>query len=212
LRISQSAEIPVQLRRRPAPAAFRGLALPPAALLALALALALLAVAALGAPTAGAQPVPWGAGCAPAVPGARTSSSCGAELLEDGKAAAPAFAPAIVKRVIAAANELVHQRYRWGGGHLSFNSRGYDCSGAVSYALHGGGLLGTTMVSGQLESWGTAGIGRWITVYANPEHVYMVVAGLRFDTRSDPPGVSGPRWHMAAVQPRGFRARHPAAL
>ncbi len=180
--------------------------------LAALLALAVLALATLATSAAGARPVPWGAGCAPAAPGARTSSSCGAELLEDGKAVAPPFAPATVKRVIAAANELVHQRYRWGGGHLSFKSRGYDCSGAVSYALHGGGLLETTMVSGQLESWGAAGIGRWITVYANPEHVYMVVAGLRFDTRSDPPGVSGPRWHMAAVQPRRFHARHPAGL
>lgn len=148
----------------------------------------------------------------PAAPGVpRTSSNCGAELVE-GKAVAPPNAPPTVKRVIAAANELVHQRYRWGGGHLSFQSRGYDCSGAVSYALHGGGLLETTMVSGQLESWGTAGIGHWITVYANPDHVYMLVAGLRFDTRSDPPGVSGPRWHMAQVDPSGFAARHPVGL
>lgn len=156
--------------------------------------------------TAAAQPVPWGAGCMPATPSTRTSASCGAELVE-GKAVAPAEAPPTVKLVVAAANELVHQRYRWGGGHLSFRSNGYDCSGAVSYALHGANLLATPLVSGQLESWGSKGVGRWITVYANPDHVYMVVAGLRFDTRSDPPGESGPRWHMARVASRGFVAR-----
>jgi len=147
----------------------------------------------------------------PALPGARTSASCGAELAE-GLAIAPAYAPARVKQAIAAANEIVHQRYRWGGGHLSFHSSGYDCSGAVSYALHGAGLLATPLVSGQLESWGAPGPGRWITVYANPDHVYMVVAGLRFDTRSNPPGVSGPRWHMAGVARSGFLARHPLGL
>lgn len=170
-----------------------------------------MAAAALAVPKAAAQPVPWGAGCMPAAPGARTSGSCGAELVED-KAVAPPYAPPAVRQVIAAADEIVDQRYRWGGGHLSFKSKGYDCSGAVSYALHGAGMLATPLVSGQLESWGAAGVGRWITVYANPDHVYMVVAGLRFDTRSDPPGVSGPRWHMAGVDPRGFLARHPLGL
>jgi hypothetical protein len=171
----------------------------------------LAALGAIAVPAASAQPVPWGAGCAPAAPGARTSASCGAELVE-GKAVAPTDAPVAVKRVIAAANELVHQRYRWGGGHLSFRSSGYDCSGAVSYALHGADLLDRTMVSGQLEAWGTAGVGRWVTVYANPDHTYLVVAGLRFDTRSNPPGVSGPRWHMAQVGGQGFLARHPLGL
>lgn len=165
----------------------------------------------LAVSTAEAEPVPWGAGCMPAAPGARTSGSCGAELVE-GKAVAPPGAPAAVKQVVAAADEIVNQRYRWGGGHLSFKSNGYDCSGAVSYALHGAGLLATPLVSGQLESWGAPGVGRWITVYANPDHVYMVVAGLRFDTRSNPPGVSGPHWHMAGVGSSGFVARHPAGL
>ena len=90
-------------------------------------------------------------------------------------------------------------------------SRGYDCSGAVGYALHGAGLLDQTMVSGQLERWGDR-TGRWITVYANDEHVYMVIAGLRYDTRNDPAGVSGPRWHMARVEPPDFVARHPGGL
>jgi hypothetical protein len=78
--------------------------------------------------------------------------------------------------------------------------------------LHGGGLLDTTMVSGQLAYWGADGIGRWITVYANGKHVYMVIAGLRFDTRSNPPGVTGPRWHTDKVDPRHFTARYPPGL
>jgi len=174
-------------------------------------AIAIAAAALFAVPVASAQPVPWGAGCAPASGAARTSASCGAELIE-GMAVAPRDAPPTVKQVIASANQIVHRPYVWGGGHTRFFTRGYDCSGAVSYALHGAGLLDTPMVSGQLESWGSAGVGRWITVYANPDHVYMVVAGLRFDTRSNPPGVSGPRWHMAAVDPRHFVARHPAGM
>jgi hypothetical protein len=114
--------------------------------------------------------------------------------------------------VIRAANEILQRPYVWGGGHRSWFSRGYDCSGAVGYALHGARLLGVTMVSGQLESWGESGTGRWITVYANSEHVYMVVAGLRFDTRDDPAGVSGPRWHRGWPDPRKFKARHPLLL
>ena len=106
-----------------------------------------------------------------------------------GRAIAPAGAPTQVKAAIAAANRIHHKPYVWGGGHLRWWTRGYDCSGAVGYALRGGGLLDQTMVSGQLESWGAGGTGRWITVYANYHHVYMVIAGLRFDTRGDPPGV-----------------------
>jgi hypothetical protein len=117
-----------------------------------------------------------------------------------------------VKAAIAAANRIAGRPYVWGGGHTSWLDRGYDCSGAVGYALHGGGLLDTTMVSGQLESWGLAGVGRWITVYANQDHVYMTIAGLRFDTRDDPPGVSGPRWHTERVDPDRFVARHPGGL
>jgi hypothetical protein len=148
-------------------------------------------------------PVPEGA--------TRTAANCGASLVE-GKAIAPAGAPEAVKQVIAAANQIRHRPYVWGGGHVSWSSRGYDCSGAVGYALHGAGLLDVTMVSGQLESWGEAGAGKWITVYANRQHVFMVVAGLRFDTRGDPRGVSGPRWHRAWVTPAKFVARHPTGL
>jgi hypothetical protein len=171
-------------------------------------------LALIGTPAAGAAEavVPWGAGCSSILPGGqRTSATCGASLL-DGRAIAPPEAPPVVKAVIAAANRINGRPYVWGGGHRSFFSRGYDCSGAVGYALHGAGLLDTTMVSGQLASWGDPGVGPWITVYANAEHVYMVVAGLRFDTRDDLPGVSGPRWHRAQVDPRNFAPRHPAGL
>ncbi len=164
---------------------------------------------------ASAQQVPWGAGCTSMPPsGTRTSSTCGATLVE-GRAIAPPGAPAAVKQVIAAANRIRTTPYVWGGGHASFSSRGYDCSGAVSYALHGAGLLDTTMVSGQLAYWGDAGTGRWITIYANDEHVFMVVAGLRFDTRDDEIGDRGPRWKMAQPSPQllpHFAARHPAGL
>lgn len=164
-------------------------------------------------PTASAsEQIPWGAGCVPVPEGAtRTAANCGASLVA-GEAFAPPGAPDAVRQVIAAANQIRHRPYVWGGGHSGWLSHGYDCSGAVSYALHGGGLLDLTMVSGQLASWGEAGPGRWITVYANAQHVFMVVAGLRFDTRGDRPGLSGPRWHRAWVDPRKFAARHPPTL
>ncbi len=179
---------------------------------ALASGCAALALAAAAATASATQGIPWGGGCLPALPGAvRTSANCGAELSGE-RAVAPPGAPAAVREAIQAANRIDNRPYVWGGGHLGWVARGYDCSGAVGYALHGAGLLDQTMVSGQLASWGEAGAGRWITVYANSEHVYMVIAGLRFDTRDDAPGVSGPRWHRARVEPPGFVARHPAGL
>jgi hypothetical protein len=163
-------------------------------------------------PRSAAADIPWGAGCRPVAEGsARTAVNCGAGLVE-GEAIPPPGAPAAAKQAIRAANEIRDRPYIWGGGHRSWLSHGYDCSGAVSYALHGAGMLGVTMVSGQLGHWGEPGAGRWITVYANQEHVFMVVAGLRFDTRGDPPGVSGPRWHRSWVMPSGFAARHPRGL
>jgi hypothetical protein len=187
-------------------------------LAATAVAVALFLPAAAGA--AGSSPawapdVPWGAGCEPAAsPAQRTASNCGATLV-DGEAVPPRGAPPVVRRVIAAANEIDNRPYIWGGGHASFIAKGYDCSGAVSYALHGADLLGYTQVSGHLAHYGSPGPGRWITIYANAEHVFMVVAGLRFDTRNDPEGISGPRWKMAApeasILPK-FAVRHPAGL
>ena len=180
--------------------------------LAVAAAGATIALAAVVAPVVAEAAVPWGAGCASLPPsGQRTSATCGASLV-DGRAIAPPGAPAAVKQVIAAANHIDGRPYVWGGGHVSWFTRGYDCSGAVGYALHGADLLDVTMVSGQLAAWGEAGIGRWISVYANDDHVYMVVAGLRFDTRDAPTGVSGPRWHRASVDASEFVARHPAGL
>jgi hypothetical protein len=162
----------------------------------------------IAAPGARAEPVPWGAGCMPTPVGAiRTSANCGADLI-GGRAIAPPGAPTAVKQAIAAANHINGRPYVWGGGHASFLSRGYDCSGAVSYVLHAAGLLNQTMVSGQLAYYGDGGLGRWITIYANADHVYMVIAGLRFDTRDDPPGVNGPRWHRAKVDGNEFAARH----
>ena len=170
------------------------------------------AVTAPSAPLAAGQAVPWGNSCNPVLPDkTRTSSSCGATLV-DGRAIAPPYAPAAVKAAIAAANRIDRRPYVWGGGHRRWWAHGYDCSGAVGYALHGAGQLDETMVSGQLQSWGLGGMGRWITVYANYHHVYMVIAGLRFDTRDDPLGVTGPRWHTDKVDPRRFAARHPVGL
>jgi cell wall-associated NlpC family hydrolase len=124
-------------------------------------------------------------------------------------ASAPKSAPAAVKAVIAAANSIAHTPYVWGGGHGSWYSYGYDCSGAVSYALHGGGLLETPLVSGALESYGEPGPGKWITIYANATHTYMEVAGLRWDTAGNAGTETGPRWHLDPPYPEGFVVRHP---
>ncbi len=131
-----------------------------------------------------------------------------AAIYVSGIALAPPSAPEAVKRVIDSANTIVGQPYVWGGGHGSWFSHGYDCSGAVSFALAGGGFLAGPLASGQLESWGAPGPGRWITVYASPSHAYAVIAGLRWDTVGDARG-SGPRWHLAGTEPPGFVARHP---
>ena len=107
---------------------------------------------------------------------------------------------------IEAANSIATTPYIWGGGHGSFESSGYDCSGAVSFALHGGGFLSSPLDSTGLETWGEPGPGQWITVYANAGHAWMIIAGLAFDTVGGP----GPRWHSSPVDsPEGFVARHP---
>jgi septal ring factor EnvC (AmiA/AmiB activator) len=130
-----------------------------------------------------------------------------AEVLSESEASAPASAPQAVQDVISAGNAIATTPYIWGGGHGSFESEGYDCSGAVSYALHGGGLLESPLDSTGLETWGESGPGQWITVYANSGHAWMVVAGIAFDTVGGP----GPRWHDPWVDsPEGFIARHPA--
>lgn len=131
-----------------------------------------------------------------------------ARLLDNGKARAPRCAPSRVKRAIRAANEISKTGYQWGGGHASFQSKGYDCSGAVSYMLHGGGMLNTPLTSGSLAGWGAKRKGDWITIYANAGHVYAVVAGLRWDTSGGP----GPRWHADMRSSAGFAVRHPKGL
>jgi hypothetical protein len=125
------------------------------------------------------------------------------------RAVAPPDAPSVVKQVIAAANRIRNTPYVWGGGHARWWDRGYDCSGSVSYALHGGDLLEAPLVSGSFATWGAPGPGRWITIYANRKHVYAVIAGLRWDTGGDAPGITGPRWHAEPPYPQGFVIRHP---
>ncbi len=123
-------------------------------------------------------------------------------------ALAPADAPQPIKEAISAANQIVGTPYIWGGGHQSWYSKGYDCSGSVSYALAGAGFLDRPLTSGELENWGAPGPGRWLTVYANGGHTYAVIAGLRWDTVGDEHG-TGPRWHAESPYPKGFIARHP---
>jgi hypothetical protein len=130
-----------------------------------------------------------------------------AQLTEDGLAIPPADAPEAVKKVIAAANEIARKPYRYGGGHGRWQDTGYDCSGSVSYALHGAGLLDRSMPSGSFTSWGEVGEGEWITIYAHGGHMYMTVAGLRFDTSGR--ARTGSRWQKDDRSPRGFTVRHP---
>lgn len=134
----------------------------------------------------------------------------------NGMAYAPADAPIQVKRAIWAGNRIRHKPYIYGGGHGVWNDSGYDCSGSVSYVLHAAGLLNTSMDSTEFESWGRRGLGHWITVYTNPAHAFVEIAGIRFDTSAEqdpnPPPGSGPRWRPLVTDSSGFQARHPAGL
>jgi hypothetical protein len=132
-------------------------------------------------------------------------------ILLTGIALAPPDAPQAVKDVINNANMIVGRPYVWGGGHASFYSYGYDCSGSVSYALFGGGLIPRPLASGELEGWGAPGPGKWITIYANAGHTFAEIAGLRWDTVGDEQG-TGPRWHLAPASGDGFVVRHPPGL
>ena len=131
-----------------------------------------------------------------------------AQLSPDGRVAiAPESAPEPVQKAIWAANRITNKPYRYGGGHRRFRDSGYDCSGAVSYALRGGKLLKRPLHSRAFMRWGERGRGDWITVYTNPGHAYVVIAGLRFDTSG--PGERGPRWRKSARSSRAYSARHP---
>jgi hypothetical protein len=134
-----------------------------------------------------------------------------AVLAPDGRTAlAPASAPPQVRDAIRAANGIVGEPYVWGGGHGSFDAPGYDCSGTVSYALHGAGMLDTPLDSAGLASFGADGPGRWMTVYANAGHAYVVIAGLRLDTSGT--GGEGPRWRPEPAPVDGYAVRHPQGL
>jgi Putative peptidoglycan binding domain len=134
-----------------------------------------------------------------------------ATLGSDGLAVAPASAPQEVKDAIAAANRIVGKPYKYGGGHGRWEDSGYDCSGAMSYALHGAGLLDRPLASGDFMSWGKAGEGSWITIYAHSGHGFLRIAGLRFDTGWNNSG-QGPRW-SEVMRPVGeYTIRHPDGL
>ena len=137
-----------------------------------------------------------------APPGGQTAT------LVNGRAIPPANAPVAVRSAIEAGNRIVGLPYVWGGGHGSFESSGYDCSGTVSYALHGGGFLSSPLDSSGLTTWGSPGPGSWITVYASSGHAYVVIAGLRLDT-SGTVGGSGPSWSTEMRSSSGFVAGHP---
>lgn len=185
-------------------------------------ALALLGAAitiALGAASASAQTDTGGSGppgspitgttTTPTVPGTGT-------ILPDGTALPPANAPNSVKFAIAAANRIHTRTYVWGGGHRRFKSKGYDCSGAVSYVLHAAGALPAPLVSGQLATiWGAPGFGQWITVYANRSHTFAIIAGLRWDTSSVGETINqgrGPRWRFTIRSTTGYAARYLPGL
>jgi peptidoglycan hydrolase-like protein with peptidoglycan-binding domain len=133
-----------------------------------------------------------------------------AQIGADGLAIAPASAPDPVKAIIAAGNQIASKPYVYGGGHGKWNDSGYDCSGSVSYALHGAGLLDKALASGDFESWGDAGAGQGVTIYAKASHAYMVVAGIRFDTSGRT--THNTRWQSDMRSSSGYVARHPTGL
>jgi peptidoglycan hydrolase-like protein with peptidoglycan-binding domain len=133
-----------------------------------------------------------------------------ATINPDGTATPPAGAPQVIVDLFIAANRIATLPYRYGGGHKSFEDTAYDCSGSVSYALHGAGLLDYTMDSTMLESYGEAGPGTWITIYANADHTFLTVAGVRFDTSGQK--TAGTRWQPAERSTKGFVVRHPMGL
>jgi cell wall-associated NlpC family hydrolase len=133
-----------------------------------------------------------------------------ADVLKNGIALPPIEAPTAVRQIIEAGNYIARTPYLWGGGHGKWLDNGYDCSGSISYALARAGLLNAPQDSGRLMGWGEPGRGKWVTIYANPGHVYMVVAGVRFDTSGR--RSNGSRWQKEMRPGGGFVARHPTGL
>ena len=147
------------------------------------------------------------------LPGQPVVRGAVAVLLPDGTAAAPAAAPPQVQQAIWAANTIQKLPYRYGGGHAAFISRGYDCSGTVSFALNAAGLLKRPRDSTGFMRYGLAGPGRWITVYAHGGHAYAVIAGLRLDTSAAGAGGGrGPRWRKTGRPAAGYKIRHPRSF
>ena len=174
-----------------------------------ALAASLVLAAPAAAQTGGAAPPPE------AAPPPVTTPGSVAKLKKNGKAIAPADAPIQVQNAIAAANRIRKKPYIYGGGHKSFDSKGYDCSGAVSYVLNAAGLLESPLPSGPLMKWGVPGRGSWISVYANAGHTYAVIAGLRWDTSAVNEPInsgSGPRWRATKRKAAGYTVRHAEGL
>ena len=179
------------------------------------------AIAALGASAPAAlaepasQPATGGAMYGPDDPALKAVVPGDKAIMQsNGMAAAPASAPEPVKQAIWAANRIIGKPYRYGGGHAKLEDTGYDCSGTISYALAGARLLETPLDSSSFMKWGRKGRGQWITVYTNPGHAFVVIAGLRLDTSAagDPSGAKGPRWRPTLRRTRGFKARRIVGL
>src|SRR4051795_3192293 len=179
------------------------------------------------AQTSGSEPYSSSGGASPDDPQFQPHGK--ASLLPNGLAIAPTDAPPEVKAIIEAGNKIATMPYIYGGGHnAKFSGRGYDCSGSVSYALHGGGLLDAPLDSSSFMKWGDKGEGSWITIYTNPGHAYMVVAGLRFDTSMRTPiagaarkrahrthrssSTSSSRWSTSMRSADGYKVRHPVGF
>ena len=133
-----------------------------------------------------------------------------ADVLKNGIALPPLEAPPEVRAIIEAGNVIARSPYKWGGGHGKWQDTGYDCSGSVSYALAAAGLVNASMPSGGYMKWGKPGKGKWVTIYTNPGHMYMVVAGVRFDTVAR--GQTGSRFSNASIHSSGYVVRHPPGL
>jgi peptidoglycan hydrolase-like protein with peptidoglycan-binding domain len=139
-----------------------------------------------------------------------TAAGDQATIGPDGLAIAPASAPEPVRQIIAAGNRIATKPYKYGGGHGKWEDSGYDCSGSVSYALHGAGLLERAMPSSGFVGWGEPGPGQWVTIYAHGGHMYMVVAGLRFDTSGRTK--NNTRWQTEQRSTSGYSVSHPPGL